>query len=120
MGGVIVLRKGLIQSQNENQWTAPCAIGTGGLSVGFQAGAAKVDHIIVLTQKDQVDMFPSNGQLQIKGSANATAANMDEMSVPLWEWEVIPMIRINIQLLDSIHIPLGIKGFTLVSLWKER
>ena len=56
------------------QWSSPCAVGTGGISVGLLAGATKVDHIIVLSTQDQVDMFLSKGQLQLKGNTNATVA----------------------------------------------
>ena len=46
--GIIILRKPNAKNKGQfepNQWTAPCAVGTGGISVGFQAGAAKVDHM---------------------------------------------------------------------------
>eukprot|EP01083_Nonionella_stella_P274092 930234_1 len=78
--GVIMVKKSNFEvkkkfkKKKSIQWSSPCAVGTGGLSVGFLAGAAKVDHIIILSSQDQVDMFLSNGQLQIKGNANATAA----------------------------------------------
>ena len=47
--GVIILRKKTNKkAQNEpGQWSPPCAIKTGGLSVGFQAGAVKMDHMYV-------------------------------------------------------------------------
>eukprot|EP01083_Nonionella_stella_P110500 323362_1 len=78
-GGFIVGIKGgsgiiMVKEQSKSQWSAPCAVGTGGLSVGFLAGAAKVDHIIILSSQDQINIFLSNGQLQLKGNANATAA----------------------------------------------
>eukprot|EP01083_Nonionella_stella_P070318 188077_1 len=78
--GVIMVKKAKpIKSKKKRkakapEWSAPCAVGTGGLSVGFLVGAAKVDHIIILSSQDQLDMFLSNGQLQLKGNANATAA----------------------------------------------
>ena len=46
--GIIILRKPNPKQEDQylsNEWTAPCAIKTGGISVGFQAGAAKVDHM---------------------------------------------------------------------------
>eukprot|EP00484_Ammonia_sp_Unknown_P023557 CAMPEP_0197027114 /NCGR_PEP_ID=MMETSP1384-20130603/7084_1 /TAXON_ID=29189 /ORGANISM="Ammonia sp." /LENGTH=455 /DNA_ID=CAMNT_0042455913 /DNA_START=30 /DNA_END=1397 /DNA_ORIENTATION=+ len=75
--GIIMVKK-QTHGQKKNkkaaaQWTSPCAVGTGGISLGFLAGASKVDHIVVLSSQEQVDMFLSNGQLQIKGNTNATA-----------------------------------------------
>jgi len=79
--GVIMVKKqagkkkfGVGKKKDVASWSSPCAVGTGGLSVGFLAGATKVDHIIILSTQDQIDMFLSNGQLQLKGNANATAA----------------------------------------------
>ena len=80
--GVIMVKKqskskfglGKKKAKDVSAWSSPCAVGTGGLSVGFLAGATKVDHIIILSTQDQIDMFLSNGQLQLKGNANATAA----------------------------------------------
>lgn len=56
------------------QWSAPCAVGTGGISFGFQGGATKVDHIIILSTEDHIDVFMGKGQLQLGGSASAVVA----------------------------------------------
>eukprot|EP01083_Nonionella_stella_P234258 824709_1 len=68
--GVIIARV----EDKDNEWSAPIgiihlivticvnsdgliAIGTGGLSMGFQAGVSKVDHIIILPSLNHVKSF---------------------------------------------------------------
>ena len=41
----------------ENEWSAPIAIGTGGVSAGLLAGVSKVDHIIILPSPNHVKAF---------------------------------------------------------------
>jgi len=68
--GIIIAR---IEDQ-EDEWSAPIAIGTGGLSFGFQAGVSKVDHIIILPSPNHLKTFLGKGQLQIKGNAELAVA----------------------------------------------
>jgi len=63
-------------ANDENQWSAPMAVGTGGLSVGFQFGASKVDHIIILPSPNHVKAFLGQGQLHIKGNAEAVVLDV--------------------------------------------
>jgi len=67
--GIIITR---IQDK-EDEWSAPIAIGTGGISCGLQLGVSKVDHIIILPSPNHVKTFIGKGQLQIKGNAEAAA-----------------------------------------------
>eukprot|EP01083_Nonionella_stella_P234260 824714_1 len=68
--GVIIARV----EDKDNEWSAPIAIGTGGLSMGFQAGVSKVDHIIILPSLNHVKSFLGKRQFQIKGNAEAAVA----------------------------------------------
>ena len=52
--GIIIVR---IEGKENNEWSAPMAVGTGGLSVGFQFGASKCDHIVILPSPNHVKAF---------------------------------------------------------------
>lgn len=49
-------------------WSAPTAIGIGGLGGGFNAGAEMVDFLIVLNSRAAVRTFMSSGSLQLGGN----------------------------------------------------
>lgn len=49
-------------------WSAPAAIGIGGLGGGFNAGADMVDMLIVLNSSAAVRSFMSSGSLQLGGN----------------------------------------------------
>jgi len=63
-------------SSSSNEWSAPMAVGTGGLSVGFQFGASKVDHIVILPSPNHCKAFLGDGQLHIKGNAEAVVLDV--------------------------------------------
>jgi len=68
---------GIILCRDKNgNWSAPCSVGTGGLSWGFSAGVSKVDHIIILPTVHHVRTFMANSSLQIRGNAEACVANL--------------------------------------------
>lgn len=70
--GIIITR---IENK-EDEWSAPIAIGTGGLSFGFQAGVSKVDHIIILPSPNHVKTFLGmliNLILSINNTVNMTS-----------------------------------------------
>lgn len=46
-------------------WSGPSSVGVGGLSFGFQAGASKVEYIMILTEDRQVRQFSGKGQLRL-------------------------------------------------------
>ncbi|WFC93432.1 hypothetical protein MBRA1_000052 [Malassezia brasiliensis] len=50
------------------EWSAPTAIGIGGLGGGFNAGAEMVDFLIVLNSRAAVRTFMSSGSLQLGGN----------------------------------------------------
>ncbi|WFC98758.1 hypothetical protein MYAM1_001490 [Malassezia yamatoensis] len=76
----------------DGEWSAPTAIGIGGLGGGFNAGAEMVDFLIVLNSRAAVRSFMSSGSLQLGGnlglalgplgrSGEASAALNSEMKV---------------------------------------
>jgi len=57
----------IITRNPKGGWTGPSSVGAGGLSFGFQAGATKVDYIMILTDDKQVRQFSGKGQLRLGG-----------------------------------------------------
>jgi len=64
--GVVVQRTG-------NGWSGPSAIGTGGIGVGFQAGAEVSEFIIVLNTPAAVDAFAKQGNVTLGGNLSVAA-----------------------------------------------
>ncbi|CBQ71885.1 related to YSC84-protein involved in the organization of actin cytoskeleton [Sporisorium reilianum SRZ2] len=60
--GVVVART------DDGHWSAPAAIGIGGLGGGFNAGAEVTDFLIVLNSKAAVRSFMATGSLQLGGN----------------------------------------------------
>jgi len=65
--GIIIARK-----LNGEGWTGPCAIRMGGMSIGFQIGMEKTEHIFILNNKE-VLTFINNKQLKLGGDASFSA-----------------------------------------------
>ena len=64
--GVVVQRTG-------NGWSGPSAIGTGGIGVGFQAGAEVSEFILVLNTPAAVDAFAKQGNVTLGGNLSVAA-----------------------------------------------
>jgi SH3 domain-containing YSC84-like protein 1 len=64
--GVVVARVG-------NGWSGPSAIGTGGLGVGFQAGAEVSEFVIILNTPAAVDAFAKGGNVTLGGNLSVAA-----------------------------------------------
>ena len=64
--GVVVARTG-------NSWSGPSAIGTGGIGVGFQAGAEISELVIVLNTPAAVDAFAKGGNVTLGGALGVAA-----------------------------------------------
>lgn len=62
---------GVALARTENGWSAPSAIGTGGIGVGFQAGVQVSEHVIILNTPEAVKAFTqgSNFTLGVNLSA---------------------------------------------------
>ena len=56
---------GIVIARTENGWSAPSAIGTGGLGVGFQAGVEITEFVIVLNTQEAVNAFSKGGNLTL-------------------------------------------------------
>jgi lipid-binding SYLF domain-containing protein len=63
---------GVVVARTENGWSGPAAIGTGGLGVGFQAGAEVTEFVVVLNTPSAVDAFSRGGNVSLGG--NVTVA----------------------------------------------
>jgi SH3 domain-containing YSC84-like protein 1 len=64
---------GVVVARTESGWRGPCAIGTGGLGVGFQAGAEVSELVIVLNTPAAVDAFAKGGNVTLGGALSVAA-----------------------------------------------
>ena len=64
---------GLLVARTESGWSGPSAIGTGGVGVGFQAGAQVTELVIILNTPEAVRAF-SQGSTVTLGASLSVAA----------------------------------------------
>jgi lipid-binding SYLF domain-containing protein len=64
---------GIVVQRTANGWSGPSAIGTGGLGVGFQAGAEVSEFVIVLNTPAAVDAFAKQGNVTLGGNLSVAA-----------------------------------------------
>jgi len=64
---------GVVVARTEKGWSAPSAIGTGGLGVGFQAGAEVSEFVIVLNTPAAVDAFAKQANVTLGGNMSVAA-----------------------------------------------
>lgn len=64
---------GIVVERTANGWSGPSAIGTGGLGVGFQAGAEVTEFVIVLNTPAAVDAFAKQGNVTLGGNLSVAA-----------------------------------------------
>ncbi len=64
---------GIVIAKTANGWSGPSAIGTGGLGVGFQAGAEVSEFVIVLNTPAAVDAFARGGNVTLGGNLTVAA-----------------------------------------------
>jgi len=62
--GIVLTRLG----EALDNWSAPCAIGTAGLGMGFQWGAELTDFMLVLNDEKAVEAFQSGQQVSLGGN----------------------------------------------------
>lgn len=62
--GIVLARLG----DSLDSWSAPCAIGTAGVGMGFQWGAELTDFMIVLNTQEAVEAFASGNQVSLGGN----------------------------------------------------
>jgi lipid-binding SYLF domain-containing protein len=65
--------KGVLVERTAKGWSGPCAIGTGGLGVGFQAGAEITEFVIVLNTPAAVEAFSKQGNVTLGGNMSVAA-----------------------------------------------
>ena len=64
---------GVVVARTEKGWSGPSAIGTGGLGVGFQAGAEVSELVIVLNTPAAVEAFAKQANVTLGGALGAAA-----------------------------------------------
>ena len=64
---------GVVVARTETGWSGPSAIGTGGLGIGFQAGAEVAELVIVLNTSEAVDAFAKGGNVTLGGALSVAA-----------------------------------------------
>lgn len=64
---------GLVIARTEKGWSAPSAIGTGGIGFGFQAGAQVTEYVLVLNTHDAVKAFGYDSNITLGGNLSAAA-----------------------------------------------
>jgi lipid-binding SYLF domain-containing protein len=64
---------GVVVARTEKGWSAPSAIGTGGLGVGFQAGVEITEFVIVLNTPAAVDAFAKEANVTLGGNLSVAA-----------------------------------------------
>jgi lipid-binding SYLF domain-containing protein len=65
--------RGVVVQRLAKGWSGPSAIGTGGVGVGFQAGAEISEFVIVLNTPAAVDAFAKQGNVTLGGNLTVTA-----------------------------------------------
>jgi lipid-binding SYLF domain-containing protein len=71
LGFLVTARAGsgvVIARLQDDSWSAPAALGLGGLGGGFNAGADVTDCLIILNNKAAVRSFMATGSLQVGGN----------------------------------------------------
>ena len=64
---------GVVVARTDKGWSGPSAIGTGGIGVGFQAGADVSELVIVLNTPAAVDAFSKGGNVTLSAALGAAA-----------------------------------------------
>ena len=65
--------RGVVVRRLDKGWSGPSAIGTGGLGVGFQAGAEISEFVIVLNTPAAVDAFAKQSNVTLGGNLTVAA-----------------------------------------------
>lgn len=64
---------GIVVARTDKTWSGPSAIGTGGIGVGFQAGAEVSELVIVLNTPAAVEAFAKGGNVTLSAAVGAAA-----------------------------------------------
>ena len=64
---------GVVVARLDKGWSGPSAIGTGGIGVGFQAGAEVSELVIVLNTPAAIDAFAKGGNVTLGGALTVAA-----------------------------------------------
>jgi len=64
---------GVVLARTKTGWSAPSAIGTGGLGVGFQAGVQVSEHVIILNTPEAVRAFALGSNFTLGANLSVAA-----------------------------------------------
>lgn len=79
--GIVVARL------EDGSWSAPSAIGTGGMGFGGQIGAEITDFVVVLNTKAAVRSFATGGNVTLGGALSGKTTR--SFFLPSWSWSFI-------------------------------
>ena len=80
---------GVVLARTENGWSAPSAIGTGGIGVGFQAGVQVSEYVIILNTPEAVKAFTQGSNFTLGANLSAAVGPVGRSA----EAAVTPMLR---------------------------
>jgi len=104
---------GLVVARVPGGWSAPSAIGTVGMSLGFQIGAQVADFLIVLNDQAAVDAFSGGGQVSLSGQIGAVAGPVGlsrEAGVAAQAKPVAPAPVFTYSIAKGIFVGLSLEG----------
>lgn len=64
---------GIVMARTEDGWSGPSAIGTGGVGVGFQAGAQTSELVVVLNTPKAIQAFSKQGNVSLGADLSVAA-----------------------------------------------
>ncbi len=64
---------GIVLARTNSGWSGPSAIGSGGIGVGFQAGAQVTEFVIVLNTPNAVQAFSQSGNVSLGADLSVAA-----------------------------------------------
>jgi lipid-binding SYLF domain-containing protein len=62
---------GVVVARTEKGWSAPSAIGTGGIGLGFQAGLQVSEYVFILNTQEAVNSFAKGNNVTVGGNLSA-------------------------------------------------
>ena len=62
---------GVVIARTEKGWSAPSAIGTGGIGLGFQAGLQVSEYVFILNTQEAVNSFAKGNNVTVGGNLSA-------------------------------------------------
>ena len=64
------------------RWSGPAAVGSGGMGIGLQVGASKIDSVLVLNNDAAVAAFSGSAQFKLGGNVSVAASTIPVSARP--------------------------------------